>query len=418
MGSLIQKVRGLAQSGSAFGLGPKGRGFKSLVPDQEKPLLKAVFSFSVNPSLTLVVVLATYAMMVSIGAINASYGAVLPFLEANLAVSSGVIGLLGTAQTVGGVLGNLSTVVLEKRLSAGQQMWLGGTGLALGSFGLGLALFGKLGFVVALLALFVLGLGLGLLQVNYANLFSKGFGERSGAVMSVMSTAFAVGSIVGPLLAVWLQNQYAWLPVAFGLLTLGCAGLVRRAIGLAPSTQTKTGSLTFETWLFGLMIGLYVVAEQGAGFWGITHLRYLGMSETASAGVFSLFWLLILLGRLAGAALAVRFSSQLILLVSSFGAALALFVANVAPVAAVAYLLSGVLLAPIFPLGLTWLAKHNPSSLATTVYLVSGSLGAAIGIPLVGFFKDGFGDAIIPITLGVAQGLAALLVLWLWRQTR
>jgi MFS transporter, FHS family, glucose/mannose:H+ symporter len=353
----------------------------------------------VNPSLTLVVVLATYAMIVSIGAINASYGAVLPFLEANLAVSSAVIGLLGTAQTVGGVLGNLSTVPLDKRLSAGQQMWLGGTGLALGCFGIGLALFAKLGFVVALLALFVLGLGLGLLQVNYANLFSKGFGERSGAVMSVMSTAFAVGSIIGPLLAVWLKNQYAWLPMAFGLLTLGCAGLVRHTVNLEPSSQKKSGSLSFETWLFGLMIGLYVVAEQGAGFWGITHLRYLGMSETASAGVFSLFWLLILLGRLAGAALA-------------------LFAANAAPIAAAAYLLSGVLLAPIFPLGLTWLAKHNPSSLATTVYLVSGSLGAAIGIPLVGFFKDNFGDGIIPISLGVAQGLAALLVLWLWRRGR
>jgi MFS transporter, FHS family, glucose/mannose:H+ symporter len=372
----------------------------------------------VNPSLTLVVVLATYAMMVSIGAINASYGAVLPLLESSFAVKSGVIGLLGTAQTVGGVLGNLSTVILEKRFSAGQQMWLGGTGLALGSFGFGLALVAKLGFVVGLVALFILGLGLGLLQVNYANLFSKGFGERSGAVMSVMSTAFAVGSIVGPLLAVWLSSQYVWLPVAFGLLTLGCAGLVRQAVSLESSTQTKTGKLTFETWLFGLMIGLYVVAEQGAGFWGITHLRHVGMSETDSAGVFSLFWLLMLLGRLAGAALAVRFSSQLILWVCSCGATLALLAANLAPVAAVAYLLSGVLLAPIFPLGLTWLAKHNPSSLATTVYLVSGSLGAAIGIPLVGFFKDSFGDGVIPLTLGVAQGLAALLLLWLWRRGR
>jgi MFS transporter, FHS family, glucose/mannose:H+ symporter len=371
-----------------------------------------------NTSLTPVVIVATYAVMVSIGAINASYGAVLPFLESSFEVNSASIGLLGTAQTIGGVLGNLGTVPLEKRFGAGQQMWLGGVGLALGCLGFALALFAKLGFVLALLALFLLGVGLGLFQVNYANLFSKGFGARSGAMMSVMSTAFAVGSIAGPLLAVRLSSVYAWLPTAFGVLTLLCSLAVRRVANPPQSSQSKSGSLTLETWLFAAMIGLYVVAEQGAGFWGITHLRFLGLSEEAAAGVFSLFWLLVLLGRLAGAALAMRFSSQTLVLVCSLGATLALLCASFAPVATLAYLAAGVLFAPIFPLGLTWLAKHNTSSLATTVYLVSGSLGAAVGIPLLGFLKSSFGDGVIPISLGLANGISALLVLVLWQRSR
>jgi fucose permease len=81
-------------------------------------------------------------------------------------------------------------------------------------------------------------------------------------------------------------------------------------------------------------------------------------------------------------------------------------------------LAAGVLFAPIFPLGLTWLAKHNTSSLATTVYLVSGSLGAAVGIPLLGFLKSSFGDGVIPISLGLANGISALLVLVLWQRSR
>jgi MFS transporter, FHS family, glucose/mannose:H+ symporter len=343
---------------------------------------------------------------------------VLPFLESGFGVSSAAIGLLGTAQTIGGVLGNLSTVALEKRFGAGQQMWLGGVGLALGCLGFALAVFAKLGFVLALVALFLLGLGLGLFQVNYANLFSKGFGSRSGAMMSVMSTAFAVGSIAGPLLAVRLSGFYGWLPTAFGVLTLLCSLAVRRVANPPVNIQTKTHSLSLETWLFAAMIGLYVVAEQGAGFWGITHLRFLGLSEDAAAWVFSLFWLLVLLGRLAGAALAVRFSSQTLVLVCSLGATVALLLASLAPVATFAYLAVGVLLAPIFPLGLTWLAKHNPSSLATTVYLVSGSLGAAVGIPLVGFLKSNLGDGVIPLCLATANGISALLVLVLWRRTR
>jgi MFS transporter, FHS family, glucose/mannose:H+ symporter len=370
-----------------------------------------------NTSLTPFIIVATYAVMVSIGAINASYGAVLPFLESSFGVNSAAIGLLGTAQTIGGVLGNLSTVTLEKRFAAGQQMWLGGVGLALGCLGFALALLTKMGFAVALMALFLLGLGLGLFQVNYANVFSKGFGARSGAMMSVMSTAFAVGSITGPLLAVQLSGVYAWLPATFGVLTLLCSLVVRR-ITSEHNTQSQSGRLTSETWLFAAMIGLYVVAEQGAGFWGITHLRFLGLPENVAAGVFSLFWLLVLLGRLAGAALAVRFSSQVILLVCSLGATLALLLAGIAPLAIPAYLTAGVLFAPIFPLGLTWLARHNASSLATTLYLVSGSLGAAMGIPLVGFLKTNLGDGIIPISLGLANGISALMVVLLWQKSR
>lgn len=358
--------------------------------------------------------------MVSIGAINASYGAVLPWLEATFSVSSAAIGLLGTAQTVGGMLGNLSAVPLERNFSAGKQMFLGGVVMAFGCLLFAFAMFAKLGFTLALLSLFLLGLGLGLVQVNYANLFAKGFGERSGAVMSVMSTGFAVGSIAGPSLAVWLSGFYAWLPVAFGVLTLGCSVLVRQAVGVAPSTQASASSSkpTPETWLFAAMVALYVVSEQGVGFWGITHLRSLGLSEQVAAGVFSLFWLLILIGRLAGAGLAVRFSSQKILIVCSVGATVALFLAMFAPLATWGYWAAGLFFAPIFPLGLTWLARHNPSNLATTMYLVSGSIGAAVGIPLVGLLKDSFGDVAIPLTLGIAQGISALLVLLLWTRTR
>ena len=71
------------------------------------------------------------------------------------------------------------------------------------------------------------------------------------------------------------------------------------------------------------MVGLYVVAEQGAGFWGVTHLVSLGWQPQAAAVVFSSFWLVLLIGRLIGAALAVRFSSELVLVLGLFGSTLA-----------------------------------------------------------------------------------------------
>jgi MFS transporter, FHS family, glucose/mannose:H+ symporter len=367
-----------------------------------------------NASLTPLVTVATYAVMTSVGAMNASYGAVLPFLQQQFVVSSAEIGFLSTAQTIGGVLGNFSTTWLEKRLSVGQQMVLAGASFAFGALGFAASLGFSLGFVVALLALFIMGLGLGLFQVNYANVFSRGFGERSGAVMSIMSTAFAVGSITGPLLAVQLALGYAWLPMILGVSTFCFAMLLSSAKNADSTSKNKTkAALTTRTWLFAAMIGLYVVAEQGASFWGVTHLVSIGWTPQAAALVFSSFWLVLLIGRLIGAALAVRFSSEMVLVVGLLGSSLAFLAANFAPLAAPAYLIAGLLFAPVFPIGLTWLAKGNPSSMATTMYLVAGSLGAALGTPLIGGLKTLFGDAAIPATLTTACGLSLGLALML-----
>ncbi len=358
--------------------------------------------------------------MIAIGAMNASYGAVLPFLEKQFIVSSAEIGFLSTAQTIGGVLGNLSAAFLEKHLTAGQQMFLGGSGFAFGAVFFAVAMTFQLGFVLALLALFIMGLGLGLFQVNYANIFSKGFGTRSGAVMSFMSTAFAVGSIAGPILAVWLATAYAWLPVAFGMLTMGCAVFMRPAKNFDEITNTKAqGGIDLTSWLFAGMIAMYVVAEQSAGFWGVTHLVGVGWKPETAAVVFSSFWLVLLVGRLVGAAIATRFSSESIVVVGLLGSSLAFLLANIPGIAAPAYLLAGFLFAPVFPIGLTWLAKHNPSSLATTQYLIAGSVGAAIGTPLVGGLKTQFGNSAIPMGITIACTLSLLLAVVLYiRQTQ
>ena len=366
-------------------------------------------------NITLTMIGATYAVMTSIGAMNASFGAVLPLLESRFLVSSDLIGFLGTAQTVGGVLGNLSTAFLERRFSIGQQMLIGSAVFAAGAVAFAVAFWLQLGFAVALLALFLMGLGLGLFQVNYASVFSKGFGARSSAMMSVMSTAFAVGSIIGPLLAVWLAALYAWLPVLFAAVALISAAALRRMVMPSLLPTARGGAIGTEVWLFAVMIGLYVVAEQGAAFWGITHLVSIGWEAPAAAAVFSSFWLALLIGRLCGAALAVRIRGEVVLVVALSVGTLALAATNIAAIAAPAYLLVGLFYAPTFPIGLTLMAQRNPSSLATTIYLIAGSVGAAVGTPLVGWCKSQFGDAAIPVSLTVASALCLGLLLFLLR---
>ena len=347
--------------------------------------------------------------MVSIGAINGSYGAALEILRTTFGVSDAQLGLLGTAQTVGGLLGNLSSGLLERLLTAGQRLSLGGLTFALGAVWFALSE----QFELAMLALFVMGLGMGLFQINFSKLYSRGFGVRSGAVMTVMSTAFAVGSIAGPVMAAALSSNYRLLPIAFGVLSAILALTLlpaREASQAAPSISGQPVRLSLTAWLFALMVFFYVMAEQSASFWGVAHLESVGETHDAAALVMSLFWTALLIGRFAGAALSLRFSSRAMMLGSASGATLCLVAAHVPALASPAYIGAGLCLAAVFPTGLVWLARFNPSSHAITLYFVAASVGAAIGLPLIGWLKNLFGAGAIPTALTVSSGLCLLMI--------
>ena len=347
--------------------------------------------------------------MVSIGAINGSYGAALEVLRSTFGVGDAQLGLLGTAQTVGGLLGNLASGMLERFLTAGGRLALGGL-----SFGLGAVWFAlSARFELAILALFVMGLGMGLFQINFSKLYSRGFGVRSGAVMTVMSTAFAVGSIAGPVMAAALNSNYRVLPIAFGVLSAILAVTLLPARETSQPAHSLSGQpvrLEGTAWLFALMVFFYVMAEQGASFWGVAHLESLGVTHDAAALVMSLFWTALLIGRFAGAALSLKFSSRTMMLGSAAGATLCLAVAHVPALAGAAYIAGGLCFAAVFPTGLVWLARFNPSSHAITLYFVAGSIGAAAGLPLIGWLKNLFGAGAIPTVLTVSSGLCLLMI--------
>jgi fucose permease len=360
-----------------------------------------------NLSLTVPVIAATYLGMLSIGAVNSSYGAALDVLRVTLGASAAQLGLLGTAQTVGGVLGNLLTTPLQPRLTAGQRMIVGGALFAIGAVWFGL----ETRFFLACAALFVLGTGMGLIQVTYSSLFSRGFGMRSSAVMSAMSTAFAVGSIAGPALAAGLGGAYRWLPLGFGALWLVLVVLLRPARDLElPRLAHRHGALGTREWLFALMVVLYVASEQGASFWIVTHLEGLGLPKERAALVVSAFWLLLLVGRLVAAALSLVVSNRTLLTGSALLGVAAFALAHVDAVAWLAYPLAGLALAPVFPTGLVWMASRTPSPHGTTLYLVAGSAGAAVGLPLIGWLTAQYGAGTIPTALTALMLGCALVI--------
>ena len=148
----------------------------------------------------------------------------------------------------------------------------------------GLGLFGLacLGLAVSdvwaltLMIAFLCGLGFGTFQVHYAAMFSRGFGPRSGVVMSLMGVAFGLGGIFGPaVIGVIGASKYAWLLGACGLLSLLIALSFLRmrfepepSHPVAPQTQDSSRRLNLALIGFVLLSLTYVAAEVTVGFWG------------------------------------------------------------------------------------------------------------------------------------------------------
>lgn len=359
---------------------------------------------------------ATFLGLALIGMMASSIGPALGSIRARYGVSDAVVGLWGSAQFAGAILGNL-TPGLVPRLPMGARM---GGGLMV--FGLCCVLLAVSSLWSVTLALvFVAGLGFGTFQVNYASIFSRGFGARSGAVMAVMSVSFGLGSILGPALIGLIGSQrYALLLGACGLLALvastslwavrfdpdsGAVSSVRVA-GLGGNGLALVG--------FTAMVFSYVAAESSVSFWGATHLQAgLGYPNDQSAYLISLFWIALTVGRALSIPLTLRVSSRDMVMGGIVLSALSLLLTQIGAIAPLGYVLAGLFFAPVFPSGLVWIGQVFHDSRTTALFLVSGSLGALACTPLVGAIRESFGANAIPWAVMVFVALCIASALWL-----
>jgi MFS transporter, FHS family, glucose/mannose:H+ symporter len=363
-----------------------------------------------NTSLTPILIATTFMTLFSVGMIGSSWGSAVTFIKLRFLISDLSVGLLGSAQSLGGVLGNMATGLLEKNLNAGSRMAIG---VAL--FGAGCLMF-FLGQVwwLALFSALILGFGLGMFQVDYASLFSRGFGARSGAVMNVMSTSFAFGSITGPLVVVWLLERFGLMFLGVGVFAAIAIVIVLPARDVILETTSNSG-LSFSPKVLGFVAFclFYVCAEQGISFWMPTYLQTIGFNLADSAKVASRFWQALTLGRFLAIPISLRVSSTNLIATCMLLSFAALLVAQIPSLAAFAFVAAGLFLAPVFPTGLVWINREYSSISASSLYLVSGSVGALLIAPLLGVLKQSFGASIIPITLAACALLALLATLWL-----
>jgi FHS family glucose/mannose:H+ symporter-like MFS transporter len=331
------------------------------------------------------------AAFLLIGVVASAYGPMLGFLAHRFAVTLPIAGGVLSAHFAGALVGVLGSMRAMERFPNRHMLVT-----ALGSLGLGCALVALAPtWPVLLAAAFVVGVGFGGLDIGLNQLVAHSAGTRRSAVLNMLNGSFGVGAVLGPILVTALGEHHFTLLYAGGaVLAIGLIPQALRIPGRLPvAPRTTPGRPNPLVLIFVLAFALYVGTEAGVGGWAPSHLESVGVSSASAAALTSGFWLALGLGRVLVAVLPSRIPEWAIVTTASALGALALLAAVSGHAAPIAYVVAGLVIAPIFPTGVVWLARLLPGDARATSWLFPGAM---------------LGGALIPAAIGVVVARAGL----------
>lgn len=134
-------------------------------------------------------------------------------------------------------------------------------------------------------------------------------------------------------------------------------------------------------------------------------LESVGQRSVVAATLTSGFWLAVALGRLLVALVPPRVPESAIVISCSAVAALTLAVASIGPAAPLAFIVTGLAIAPIFPTGIVWLAKLRPGDSRATSWLFPAAMLGGVIVP------GGIGVVIARFGIGWAPAVLSALAM-------
>ena len=354
-----------------------------------------------------------------LGLIAPVLGPALPALSEQFSLSATRVSLLLSLNAAGSFAGVVTAGLSARRWGPSGRGSFALVVVALACLGLALAP----SYAVTLLAASLLGFGFGVLDLTFNVWIAASYGDRSAAMLNLLSAGFGVGAVLSPLIVGFAGGNFRTpLFVCVGLaaaLLPALFALRRSSVSAAAPLELHSSGLHGRVTLAGFiaLFLLYVGAEGGIGAWEITHLQdALGFSTGTAAQTASLFWLSFTVGRVVSAPLALRLEPARLITGTLVLAVLSIALAAIPQAAPVAYTLAGLFLAPVFTTGLVWLTRTLPSPGATTWAFASAFLGPVAFAPLVGGARDLFGPAAVPLTLSGVALLTLLTAVWLQRR--
>ncbi len=340
-------------------------------------------------------------------------GPVTPFLKAELHLSYTASSLLFSAFAAGIILTGLVGNVLVKRLGRGRALWLGLFGMCLSVLGLAVARTAWMAISASFLTGCIGSLPLTVIPSSLAD----EHGENRPAALSEFTLVAALSSAAAPLMVGWFSTT--WLGWRFALL-MPLIALLALRLGLGRQVHfggraggrevEQTGQkLPARYWVLWVAILLSVAIEYCMVFWCADYLvNVAGMLKAAAAQAVSLFLAGMILGRVAGSRLVLRFTSYQVVTASILIAAAGFglfWIAAVAWMPVVGLFLTGLGVANQFPLILSLALGAAGGS--TVRASTRASLGSGIAIFFLPLMLGRLADA---VGIRLAYGMVAVLL--------
>lgn len=365
-----------------------------------------------QPLLTTKAVIGSCAAMVAVGGLLAVYGSAVVEFENRFGLDPAAAGTSIAIQGAGAVIGVLAAQpVLRRR---GNRFTMR-TALALIVVGC-LVVAVSTSWPLTLSGAAVAGLGLGGCDALVTQLLVFGQGRRGPFLVNVAHGCFGLGTVLAPV-AIAVVGAGGSPVVFVGIAVIAVAAAVAMA-GVAPrptpADPPQARQADQRTPRTGIVVVaflvLYIVhfgVQSGVGIWGPTRLLELGYSTVAASLVISGYWSAMVIGRFAVAPIASRVPSWALVTVSCVGMTVATGLSFHEPMAPWAYVAAGACIGPIFPNGLTWLARTGHAQGSAFAYVIAAAMaGAAVFPPLLGLIVGGFGAGALAVALMAMSTLA------------
>jgi FHS family glucose/mannose:H+ symporter-like MFS transporter len=328
-------------------------------------------------------------------------GPTLPSMLAELHISYGTGGNIFFGEYLGFLIATLITGILADRFGLKSVILLAGIFLGIGVSGYSF-------FQSAILlsgSLFVLGLGLGALELGPNAIIVSLHHERKGLYLNLMAVLHGLGSLVAPLFAGWLLSiSISWRVIyRWDILLIAIFFLLFIFLRF-PKTEEKAQldfrhipQIAFKGQLpwFYVAITFYVAAEIGMASWLVTFLQQIrGIPVTQSNQALSLFFAMMMLGRLVGGFFVHRIGYLRSILFMTIGAFLCIIAGLFGPKELSLLLpITGFFLSIIFPTitaAVSDTHTENGNTILGVLFTFAG-LGGVIGPWLIGWGSDLFG---------------------------
>jgi MFS family permease len=354
-----------------------------------------------------------YLMLACIAYAPATLSPSMPFLRQELNLSYTMGGFLLSVLALGMILAGATGDRLAHRWGRRFVLWSGSAGLTAGAVCLALSR----SLLPTAISVWLMGfcgsLAMGMIQA----ILSDRHGEQRAVALTEANVAAGLtASLAPPLIGGFQRAGVGWRGALF-LIVAAFALIVARfrqdpvpdALPAAGAGSGARSALPFAFWVYWIVICLVVSIEWCLGIWGANFLETVaGLSKVSAATMMGVYFLAILIGRLAGSGLS-RVTPSATLLLIALGVTLLGFpifwLARLPPLNVIGLFITGLGVGNLFPLTLSLAVGLAPGQANVASARVSLAVGVAILLaPLVlGWIAD-------RLSLPYAYGIVVVLV--------